>query len=132
MNPVMRGLQAARIAGAPAIFDADITAVDPSERSERLPECCGAVSVSRIAFRLTHQHSDEPDAWFVLRARRDRPHYRTADQRDELATPHSITSSAMASSEGGTSMPNTFAVLRLITNSNLVGRSTGSSSGLAP
>src|SRR6266516_2650328 len=45
---------------------------------------------------------------------------------------HSITSSARASSIGGTSRPSALAVLRLITNSNLVGCSTGRSAGLAP
>src|SRR5262249_60501601 len=57
---------------------------------------------------------------------------RTAEQRDELAPPHSITSSARASSVGGTSRPSAFAVLRLITNSILVGNSTGRSPGLVP
>ena len=46
---------------------------------------------------------------------------RAAEQRDELAPPHSITSSARASSDGGTIRPSILAVLRLITNSNLVG-----------
>ena len=45
---------------------------------------------------------------------------RAAEQRDELAPPHSITSSARASSVGGTSRPSALAVLRLITSSNLV------------
>jgi hypothetical protein len=45
---------------------------------------------------------------------------------------YSITSSARASSEGGTVRPSAFAVLRLITSSNLVGACTGSSPGLAP
>jgi putative ABC transport system substrate-binding protein len=45
---------------------------------------------------------------------------------------YSITSSARVSSECGTSRPSVFAVLRLITNSNLVGCSTGRSAGLAP
>src|SRR6266540_3946430 len=45
---------------------------------------------------------------------------------------HSITSSARASSEGGTVMPRALADLRLITNSNLVGCCTGRSPGLAP
>ena len=47
-----------------------------------------------------------------------------------LKGPHSITSSARASSEGGTVRPSAFAVLRLITSSNLVGCSTGKSAGL--
>ena len=45
---------------------------------------------------------------------------------------YSITSSAMASSDGGTSMPSACAVCRLRANSNLVDCSTGSSAGLAP
>jgi hypothetical protein len=45
---------------------------------------------------------------------------------------HSITSSARATSEGGISMPNVFAVLRLMKSSNLVGCSTGKSAGFAP
>src|SRR5262249_5849082 len=57
---------------------------------------------------------------------------RAAQQRDELAPPHSITSSARASSVGGTSRPSALAVLRLMTSSKLVGSSTGRSEGLAP
>src|SRR5262245_16322752 len=48
------------------------------------------------------------------------PH-RQKKQRDELAPPHSITSSARASSVGGTLRPIALATLRLIANSNLVG-----------
>src|SRR5262245_50213075 len=55
---------------------------------------------------------------------------RAADQCDELAPPHhSITSSASASTVGGTSMPSVLTVLRLTTKSNLVGCSTGMSAG---
>jgi hypothetical protein len=46
--------------------------------------------------------------------------------------PYSITSSARASSVGGTSMPSALAVVRLTTRSNLVGCSTGRSPALAP
>jgi hypothetical protein len=45
---------------------------------------------------------------------------------------YSITSSARASSVGGTVRPSAFAVLRLITRSNLVGCSTGRSAGRSP
>ena len=45
---------------------------------------------------------------------------------------HSITWSARSSSEGGIVRPNAFAVLRLITSSNVVGCSIGTSAGLAP
>src|SRR6516225_795590 len=68
----------------------------------------------------------------LLRPRRERPRRRAAEQRDELATPHSITSSARASSAGRTSRPIALALLRLMINSNLVGCSTGRSAGFAP
>ena len=45
---------------------------------------------------------------------------------------YSITSSARASSAGGTVRPSAFAVLRLITNSNLTEPATGKSAGLSP
>jgi hypothetical protein len=45
---------------------------------------------------------------------------------------YSITSSAMASSDGGTVRPSALAVLRLITSSNLVGCCTGRSAGFSP
>src|SRR5262245_46101881 len=48
------------------------------------------------------------------------------------AAPHSITSSARASTDAGTSMPNVFAILRLITSSYLVGACTGRSAGFSP
>lgn len=46
--------------------------------------------------------------------------------------PHSITSSAIASTLGGIVKPNVLAVVRLITNSNFVGRRTGKSPGFSP
>ena len=45
---------------------------------------------------------------------------------------YSITSSARATNDGGTSRPSILAVVRLIMKSNLVGCSTGRSPGLAP
>src|SRR5215510_7544835 len=44
---------------------------------------------------------------------------RAAEQRDELATLHSITSSARARTVAGRSRPSAFAVLRLMTSSYL-------------
>ena len=46
--------------------------------------------------------------------------------------PYSITSSARARSVGGIARSRAFAVLRLMTSSNLVGCSTGSLAGFAP
>jgi len=45
---------------------------------------------------------------------------------------YSITSSARARSDGGMARPNTFAVFRLMTNSNFVGCMTGRSAGFVP
>jgi hypothetical protein len=50
-------------------------------------------------------------------ARRERPRGRPAEQRDELAADHSITSSARASTVAGMSRPSAFAVFRLMTSS---------------
>src|SRR5262249_14089331 len=80
-----------------------------------------------------HAHEADPvDLSRLLRARRERPGGRGAEQRDELAAlHHSITSSASESTSGGTVRPSALAVLRLITNSNLVGCTTGRAAGLA-
>ena len=45
---------------------------------------------------------------------------------------YSISSSARTSTDGGIVRPRALAVLRLMTNANLVGRSTGRSAGFAP
>src|SRR6478609_5801771 len=68
----------------------------------------------------------------LLRQRRDRQSRRATEQRDELPSLHSITSSARASSDGDTSRPSALAVLRLMTNSTFVGCSIGKSEGLVP
>src|SRR5262249_49187345 len=53
-------------------------------------------------------------------------------QKRTSGHPYSITSSARASSDDGTSRPRAFAVLRLMTRSYLFGACTGSSAGFAP
>src|SRR5262245_319558 len=69
----------------------------------------------------------------LLRPRRERPRRRRpAEQRDELATLHSITSSALSRTEVGSSRPSDLAVLRLTTSSTFVGCWTGKSAGFAP
>ena len=52
--------------------------------------------------------------------------------RADLNNGHSITSSARASSVGGTCRPSAFATLRLMMSANLVGCCTGRSPGFAP
>jgi hypothetical protein len=67
------------------------------------------------------------------RARRERPRYRAPEQRDEIAPPHySITSSAVASNDGGTARPSILAVSALMISSNFVDCMTGRSAGFAP
>src|SRR5262249_36221747 len=69
----------------------------------------------------------------LLRVRRERPRdSRAADQGDELAAFHSITSSAATCRLSGTVSPSALAVLRFIRSSNLVGCKTGKSAGLSP
>src|SRR5262249_33571758 len=101
-----------------AIFDQDVAAGRPSELPEPLPEILKITLCAGIAGGDPRQSRDPPHP-LLLRARRERPRgRRAAEQRDELAAfHHSITSSARASSVGGTSRPRALAVLRLITSS---------------
>ena len=63
-------------------------------------------AVLRIVRGRVHEHADARHPFRLLRARRERPRSRrAAEQRDELAALHSITSSARASSDGGTVEP---------------------------
>src|SRR5262245_34449945 len=79
------------------------------------------------------QDTDPAHPFGLLRAGRERPRRRAAKQCDERAPlHHSITSSARASSVGGTSRPSAFAVLRLMTSSYFVGACTGRSPAFSP
>src|SRR5262249_34511955 len=123
----------AGLAVAPAIVDADILPDGPTQLRQALRES----RQPRVSFRIVRsergKHADAAHPRRLLRARRKWPCCRrAADERDELAPPHSITSSARADKVGGTSRPSTFAVLRLMTNSNLVGCTTGRSEGCSP
>ena len=115
----------------PAVFDRDVLAFD-------IPRVLQALAKSAQAIRETFRRyrAEETDHRHrrLLRPRRERPRrHRAAEQRNELPpSHHSITSSARASSVGGTSRPSALAVLRLITSSNLVDCRTGRSAGLAP
>ena len=79
------------------------------------------------------QKSDPRHLAALLRARRQRPR-RAAPPSSVMNSRrlHSITSSARASSVGGTSRPSILAVSALMTSSNLVDCTTGRSAGLAP
>src|SRR5262249_30261690 len=112
-----------------AHFQLDVLALDQAGRRKR-----GAKPLQeRFGTRVAGDEDANGRHPRLLRARRKRPHRRTGEKCDELATAaHSITSSARARSVGGTSKRSARAVLRLITSSNLVACMTGRSIGLAP
>src|SRR5262252_2065716 len=60
------------------------------------------------------------------------PDFHRLDRASFAWRTHSITSSARSRNDSGTVRPSALAVVRLITRSNLVGCSTGSSPGFAP
>jgi hypothetical protein len=68
----------------------------------RLPLGSSLASLASLASRA---HADAPDPLWLLRARRERPRRRAGEQRDELAAPHSITSSARNKSDVGMEIP---------------------------
>src|SRR5262249_23930318 len=108
-----------------SVFDREVLTLDVTKIPEPSSQCLNEVGeTGRREIAKTH-HA-------LLRPRPERPRGRAAEQRDELAALHSITSSARASRVGGTSRPSALAVFRLITSSKLVGCCTGRSAGLAP
>src|SRR5437763_6944927 len=115
----------------PPVFDDQVLALDITEIAQARPE--GLDTALRSSSGTETQKSDPPNSAGLLGARDQGPcrQYSAAEQQ-QIAPVHSMTSSARASSDCGTVSPSAFAVLRLMTNSNLVGCSTGRSAGLAP
>src|SRR5262249_34846024 len=110
------------------IFDREILTLDIAKVAE-----ASLQSLNEVGETGGRKIADTRHLCWLLPPRRERPRYRTPDQRDELAPPdHSITSSAIASSEGGTARPSIRAVWRLITSSNLDDCTTGRSTGFVP
>src|SRR5262249_60098926 len=120
------------VAAAPANLDPYVAAVRPSQFLQLLQQCRDAPLPLRVVLGEDGEHADSAHlVRRVLRPRGERPPgRRAAEQHDEFAPLHSITSSASASSFGGISRPSALAVLRLMTKSNLVGCTTGKSLGL--
>ena len=120
------------IAAGPADIDLHVAAVGPAQLLQRLQERHQTVLFLGIVRRYVIS-TPMRRIRSACCARAASGHgRRAAEQRDELAPLHSITSSARASSVGGTSMPSALAVRRLIRNSNFVGPSTGIKLGFAP
>src|SRR5262249_49134950 len=103
----------------------------PTEFVHPIQEGGDPLALDASCSRAEHPYRWQPCR--LLRPRRERPcTRRAAEQRDERAASHSITSSARASSVGGTSRPIALGVGKLMTNWNLVDCTTGRSTGLAP
>src|SRR5262249_30860702 len=114
----------------PAVFDRHTLTLDIAHFVETAAECSIEINGNRL--RQAAEISDHRDRW-LLRACRQRPHRcRAADERDELAPLHSITSSARSRNDSGMVSPIRFAVFMFTTSSNLTGASTGRSAAFAP
>src|SRR5262249_3311756 len=117
---------------APAVLNLDVLPDSPAQLLQSLQECRVAGLRLRIVRGVRHEHTNAPHPLALLRARRERPRSRAAEPRDEVASPHSITSSPKERRPAGILRPSVLAVFRFITNSNLLGCSTGKSAGFAP
>jgi hypothetical protein len=77
--------QSIGLAIGPAEFDRDIAALVKARRAEALTECgqTGRIPIRRFTAEIS-------DHWHcrLLRTRRERPHRRTAEKRDEIAPLH--------------------------------------------
>src|SRR6516165_4597029 len=116
----------------PAIISPHVAAIDPAQLLQALLERLSLGLSYRIVSGPAHDHANPPHPLRLLRACRERPRDCTTEKRDELTPLHSITSSAMASSDGGTVRPNIRAVSALMTSSNFVACTTGKSAGFSP
>src|SRR5262249_35949654 len=129
-----KGRQSIVLVFCKTVFDRRVAGLDISGFTQAASERGG--EVGRI---ISAERVQEPNRRHgrLLRARRERPRRRrAAEQRYERAAlhrcSHSITSSARASRLSGTVRPSAFAVLRLMTSSNLVGCWTGRLLGFSP
>src|SRR5262249_55436990 len=121
-----------RVTATPSDFKLHIAIFGPTQLMQQLYEH-RETSLLGCRFGRTHEHADPSHPVGLLRPRRERPcSRRAAEQRDEPAPVHSITSLACASRLGGTLIPIAFAVDRLMTSSNWVGCTTGMSAGFSP
>src|SRR5262245_15389012 len=113
----------------PTEGDVNVLPFDIARVPQSQPKC--HLVPSRFARRPAAEEPDHRQRR-LLRAHRERPCRRAAEQRDELPSFHSITSSARPSSGSGTARPSARAVLRLIISSTLVACCTGGSAGFWP
>src|SRR5262245_15316996 len=102
-------------AAGPTHVNLYVATVVPAELLEALPEGLQLALTLWIRFQPDVDNRDATHG--LLSARGERPRRRrTAQKRDELAPPHSITSSARKRNAGGTESPMAFAAFRLTTS----------------
>src|SRR5262249_15554177 len=114
------------VALGPAIFQPQVASFNVAKFAKTLPQALDRWVGKR------RDHADRHRPPRRCRMSDARPRGGAAEQRDELASLHSITSSARASRLSDTVRPSAFAVLRLIASSYLVGACTGRSAGFSP
>src|SRR5262249_40818179 len=113
----------------PMEFNRDVLTLDKAGLTQAAPKRFHKWYVRsgrRAVEESNHRHRR------LLRARCEWPSRRAANERDELAPPHSITSSARPERGSGTVMPSAPAVLRLRISSPFVDCTTGRSAGFSP
>src|SRR5262249_15878779 len=97
----------------PAVLDRDGATLDPAEFAQQLHKC-----VDLCAQAYWAAPTEVPDGRQLprlLRTRRERPRGRAAEQRNEGAALHSITSSARSRKDSGIVNPSALAVVKLMT-----------------
>src|SRR5262249_56897 len=100
-------------------------------QNRRAP-CIDPVHLKNMPRQVQSDRSNLAHGWLPFAADSIRQQFGTQMPQGGHPPHHSITSSAVASSACGIARSSAFAVLRLMTSSNLVGCCTGSSPGFAP
>jgi hypothetical protein len=89
-------------ASAKTIVNVDCPSFHPSEFCKLILKSRNLLLHLGVVLRIGKPHSNSAQTLTLLRVRHQWPRCYTAEQADELPPPHSITSSAIASSDGGT------------------------------
>src|SRR5262249_49950257 len=106
-----------------AVIDRQVAALDIADLLE---------TGAKISDLIEHHQLQQRDPPRLLCTGSERQGGSAAGHRGEIASPHSIPSSARARIDGGTVRPSALAAFRLMTSSNWAGCSTGTSDGSAP
>src|SRR5262249_280111 len=114
-----------------AVFHFEVAFLDIAKVAEPEQKLTAQVCFYRVRGRSWFKVT-QLEHFRLLRARRERPRRCAAEQRDELAALHSITSSASERSLSGIWRPRALTVFRLMTRRNLVCCGPGRSAGFAP